>query len=122
MTRELETLTELVSARVGVPGGMTYDAFQERAIDPVSRHNPSRGVLWKIAKGEPIMVSPEVVRAVAAALDLPPARVVAAAAYQYTGLIASDVAGGLVLHDPAVDPETPEAQKAVREQRDREGE
>lgn len=118
MTREPETLTELVAARVGVPGGMTYRRAEELVAD--SGYGVSRGVIFKIAKGQTIIVSPEVVRAVAYVLGLPEQRVQEAAAYQYTGLVPTEVAGGLVLHDPAAGGDTPGSERAVRQQRERE--
>jgi hypothetical protein len=65
-------------------------------------------------------VNPSIVRAVAKALNLPTARVQAAAAYEYTGLVVAEVAGGLVLHTPSLEADTPEARKAVRRQQERE--
>lgn len=120
MTRELETLTDLVAARVGPGRDMTYRKFTELAIDPKTKHHPSRDVLWKISKNKPVKVDPAIVRAVAAGLGLPEGRVMAAAAYQYTGLVVTQVAGGYVIHDPAVEGDTAASQKAVQEQRARE--
>lgn len=119
MTRKPETLTDLVAARVGVPGGLTYRKADELVAS--SGYEVSRGVIWKIAKGGTIIISPDVVRAVAYVLDLPERRVQAAAAYQYTGLVLTEVAGGMVLHNPAVSGDTPGSEKAVRQQREREG-
>jgi hypothetical protein len=99
---------------------MTYRKFEELAVDPKDGTSPSRDTLWKISHGRPIKVNPSIVRAVAAALNLPPARVQAAAAYEYTGLDVSRVAGGLVLHAPGVDADTPETRKTVRLQQERE--
>lgn len=95
-----ETLTDLVAARVGVGRAMTFDQFEARAIDPKSRTRPSRGVLWKIAKGKPIMLNPELVSAVAAGLGLDRNRVALAAGRQYLGLDAGDPAPGA--HGPDV--------------------
>jgi hypothetical protein len=120
MAREPETLTDLVAARVGPGTAMTYRKFEERAIDPVSGHKPSLGVLWKVAKGERVIIDPELVRAVAAGIGLPEERVQAAAAYQYTGLVATEVAGGYVIHAPAVGGDTAASERAVQEQRARE--
>lgn len=117
---EPETLSSLVAERVGTGRGMTYRKFEELAVDPEDGKSPSRDTLWKISHGRPIKVNPSIVRAVAAALNLPTARVQAAAAYEYTGLNVSEVAGGLVLHDPNVDANTPEVRKAVRRQQERE--
>lgn len=122
MTKDVETLTELVAARVGPGRAMTYSKFQERAIDKESGHRPSRGVLWKIANGERVIIDKELVGAIAAGLNLPLERVQAAAAYQYTGLVATPVNGGLVVHEPGVDADTPRSRDEVRRQRGREPE
>lgn len=122
MTQEVEpeTLSSLVAERVGTGRGMTYRKFEELAVDPKDGSSPSRDTLWKISHGRPIKVNASIVRAVAAALNLPPFRVQAAAAYEYTGLNISEVAGGLVLHAPDIDADTPETEEAVRRQRERE--
>lgn len=120
MAHEAETLTDLVAARVGPGGTMTYRRFAELAVDPKSKRKPSQGVLWKIRHGERVMIDPEVVRAVAAALGLPEKRVQAAAAYQYTGLVVTEVAGGMVLHDPGVKGDASGSGDEVRRQRGRE--
>lgn len=104
MTTAAETLTDLVSARVGEGRDLTYRAFEDRALDPATGYRPSRDTVWKIAKGKPVKVSPELVRAVAAGLSLPLSRVQAAAAYQFTGFVASQVGGATVVHDPGVSP------------------
>ena len=119
MTQELETLTDLVAARVGRGKPLTYRRFEELAVDPETGHRPSRDTLWKISHGKPIKVDPAIVRAVAEALSLPPERAQRAAAYQYVGLVATEVAGGLVLHEPAVDADTSGVEGAVRQQRER---
>lgn|SRR5512134_191392 len=122
MTQEAEpeTLSSLVAERVGTGRGMTYRRFEELAVDPKDKTSPSRDTLWKISHGRPIKVNPSIVRAVAAALNLPDARVQAAAAYEYTGLVATEVAGGYVIHAPTVEGDTTASEKAVQEQRARE--
>lgn len=120
MTKEAETLTDLVAERVGEGRGMTYRQFEERAVDRKTGRRPSRDVLWKISKGKPVKVDPAIVGAVAAGLGLPENRVRAAAAYQYTGLIATEVAGGIVLHEPSAEADTDATRKAVGEQQARE--
>lgn len=122
MTQETETLTELVAARVGPGGVMTYRKFEERAVDPESGHRPSRGTLWKIANGERVIIDKEIVGAVAAGLGLPPERVQAAAAYQYLGMVVTRVGGGLVIHAPGVEADTPAVRDEVQRQHDRERE
>lgn len=103
-----ETLTDLVAARVGRGRPMTFDQFEAAAIDPESGTKPSRGVLWKVAQGKPIMVSAEIVQAIAAGLKVDPDRAKRAAALQYVGLTATDPwphahgpdVGVTVVHDP----------------------
>lgn len=119
MTQQAETLTQLVAERVGEGREMTYRAFQAKAIDPTSGYNPSVDVLWKVGTGKPFKPSPELVGAIAAGLGLPPLRVRIAAAYQYTGLVATPVDGGFVLHNPAVSGSTPASQAEVQRLRDR---
>lgn len=100
MTTEPETLTRLLADRVGDGEQlMTYRAFERKAIDPKSGYRPSRSTLWKIRNGEPIKIDERIVGAVAAGLGLDLLRVQAAAAYQYTGFVASDVAGGVAVHE-----------------------
>lgn len=100
MTNAPETLTDLVAARVGEGRALTYRAFEERAVDPQTGYRPSKGTLWKVAKDQPIKLSPDLVRAIAAGLGMPPERVQRAAAYQYTGYVATELGGGTVLHRP----------------------
>lgn len=107
MTQQAETLKDLVAERVGEGRDMTYRAFEAKAVDPETGYNPSRDVLWKVGTGRPFKLSPELVRAIAAGLGLPRWRVQAAAAYQYTGLVATSVDGGIVLHDATVEADTP---------------
>lgn len=97
-----ETLTDLVSERVGVGRPMTFDQFEAKAVDPDSGKKVSRGVLHKIAKGRDIMLSPEVVRAVAAGLGIDPQRAAVAAAVQFAGLRVSRVFEGEADSESAV--------------------
>lgn len=118
MTQEAETLTQLVADRVGEGRELTYRAFQAKAIAK-GGYQPSVDVLWKVGTGKAFKLSPELVEAIAAGLGLPPQRVQAAAAYQYTGLVASYVDGGVVLHDPAVDADTPATRDEMKRLRER---
>lgn len=97
MTQDPETLTGLVADRVGRGREMTYRVFEERAVDPETQHRPSRSLLWRIGNGETFMPTPMLVRAVAAGLRLPLARVQAAAAYQTLGLVTERVGDALIL-------------------------
>lgn len=113
MTTTPETLTRLVADRVGDGRElMSYRAFEQRAVDPDSGYQPSRNTIWKIRHGKPVNVDPQLVGAIAAGLGLDPQRVQAAAAYQYTGYVASHVAGGVAVHEPGVEPGR-RAQEAV---------
>lgn len=106
-----ETLTDLVAQRVGEGRTLTYRAFEERAVDPQTGYRPSKGTLWKVAHDHPVKPSPDLIRAIAAGLGLAPERVQRAAAYQYTGYVATELRGGTVLSQPdtPVDYSRPEA-------------
>jgi hypothetical protein len=112
---EPETLEQLVADRVGTGREMTWRQFEERAVDEESGHKPSRDTLWKIGHGKPVKIDRRVVGAVAAGLGLPPLRVKIAATYQITGLVVSEVGGGLVAHEPGVSPQAPLVQGALKE-------
>ena len=58
-------------------------------------------------------MSPEIVRALAAGLGLPPTRVQEAAAYQYTGYIARPAGTGVAVHEPGA--RTDRARQKVRQ-------
>ncbi|MFD8075868.1 hypothetical protein ACFV3E_24830 [Streptomyces sp. NPDC059718] len=94
-----ETLTQLVSERVAATG-MTWRQVGERAVDPVTGYRPAKDTVWKIARGVDVKISPELVRAVAAGVGVPQERAARAAALQYTGYVATELGGGVVLHDP----------------------
>jgi hypothetical protein len=119
MTQEAETLQQLVADRVGPGRRMTYRAFQAKAIDGGSGYQPSVDTLWKVGTGKPFKLTPELVGAIAAGLGLPLRRVQAAAAYQYTGLVVAAVDGGIVLHAPSVEADTPATRGEVRRQKGR---
>ena len=83
-------LTALVASLVGDGQRVSYRAFRARAIDPVTRHQPSTSVVWKIVHGEPIQADPRVFRAIAAGLGRRPQEIQALAARQYVGYDVSD--------------------------------
>ncbi|MFE5159679.1 hypothetical protein ACFRNT_14385 [Streptomyces sp. NPDC056697] len=99
---EPETLTRLVAERVGEGREITFRAFEAKAVDPETSYRPSRSTVWKVAKGESIKPSPELIRAFAAGLGLPLGRVQAAAARQYIGLVVEDPIGVEAGDDDAV--------------------
>lgn len=115
MTREAETLTDLVAARVGDGAQlMTYRAFAQAAVDPGSGYRPSRATLWKIRNGEPIKMDPRIVGAVAAGLGVALERAQAAAAYQYTGFLPAVVGGGGAVSEVGSEPGE-RAQKTIEQ-------
>lgn len=81
-----ETLTDLVYAAAGIRGqGITYEELAKNSIDPKTKYQPSANLLNRIGRGESIKPNPPLIRAITAGLDLPPARVQAAAHRQYIG-------------------------------------
>lgn len=83
MTSQPETLTQLVADALA--DGLTYRAFREKAVDPDSDYQPSMDTLHKVSKGKSIRLTPELVRAIAAGLQIAPTRAQRAAAVQYAG-------------------------------------
>ncbi|WP_425244815.1 hypothetical protein [Streptomyces sp. NEAU-NA10] len=105
MTSEaIETLTMLVNERVGEGRAMTWRSFEAVAVDPKGGYKPSRATLWKIGQGQPVKLSPELVRAVAEGLGIPPERAQRAAAYQYAGYVATDTGKGTIVHEAGAEP------------------
>lgn len=102
-----ETLTSLVAATLTQEGGPdTVDTLWPRCVDPETGYQPSRTTVWKFAsheRAETVKVSPQLIRAIAAGLGLDQRRVQAAAAFQYTGYVRSELEGGTVVHLPGVD-------------------
>jgi hypothetical protein len=97
-TQPAETLTQLVSERVRETG-MTWRQVEERSVDPQTGYRPNKDTVWKISRGVTVKISPELVRAIAAGLNVAPARAARAAALQYTGYVATELGQGVVLHD-----------------------
>lgn len=96
----MQTLTELVADHVGPGRPLTYDRFEEQAVDDSTGYRPSRGVLWKIANGKKVHIDPPLVRAIAAGLGLPTRRVQDAAAFQFLGLAVTEARDGVALTTP----------------------
>lgn len=86
-TRDTETLADLINAKAGKRSGkaLSFDDLSEASVDPESGYRPSGSMLWKIANYQGLKVNPDLVRAVAAGLELPLARVEAAAHRQFIG-------------------------------------
>ncbi|MFF8953845.1 hypothetical protein ACF09I_34365 [Streptomyces sp. NPDC014940] len=85
-----DALTRLVQQHVGRGRRLTFRAFEEQAVDPASGHRISKSTAENIVKGHQIKLTPEIVRAVAAGLEVPLAQVREAAIRQYVGIELSD--------------------------------
>jgi hypothetical protein len=96
-----ETLTQLVQD--GISGGVTYAQLSKRSVDPDSGYRPSANLLWKVGTGRDVKINPPLVAAIAAGLSLPPVRVQAAAAYQFTGYAIKPLGQGAVVHEPGAE-------------------
>lgn len=94
------TLRDLVHAKVGKGRPITYAAFGQAAVDPVTGYQASSTLVQWINKGKPIKIAPKVLRAIAAGIREDPERVKRAAAREYADLRLD--------YDPALDfmPET----------------
>lgn len=97
MTSQHETLTQLVAS--AIDDGLTYRALETKAIDPQTGYKPGRTTIWKVANGQKIHLTPELVRAIAAGLSVSPTRAAEAAAVQYAGYVPQTVNGATVLRD-----------------------
>jgi hypothetical protein len=102
-----DALTVLVQAHVGAGRRWSVRAFAERAVDPETGYSPGKSLIGKIIAGQGYTVSPSLVRALAAGLEVPLGTVQAAAAAQFVGVVISEVDSGgatiRVAHDPEAD-------------------
>lgn len=113
MTTDAETLTSLVASAAGKGQKLTYEQLAQRSVDPETGYRPSPNLVWRVGSGESIKVNPELVRALAAGLGLPLERVQAAAAYQFTGFVTSELAGGRAVHMPGANVEDAPKSRAL---------
>ncbi|MGW9437770.1 hypothetical protein [Streptomyces sp. NPDC055607] len=90
MSDQADALTRLVQEHVGEGRALTVRAFAERAVDPVSGTRVSKSTAGNLVQGHQIKITPEVLAAIAAGLDLPLAEVQAAAMRQYVGIVVDD--------------------------------
>ncbi|MEU3219983.1 hypothetical protein [Streptomyces sp. NPDC006971] len=102
MTSKPETLASLVAEAVD-SGGLTFAQLSDRSVDPKSGYRVGANLLWKVARQKGIKLNPELVRAIAAGLRIPPERAAAAAAYEFAGYVAAGVEGGTVVHEEGAD-------------------
>lgn len=85
-----DALTRLVQEHVGRGRRLTFRAFEEQAVDPVTGRRISKSTAENVAKGHQIKVTPEVLRAIAAGIGEDLTRVHRAAIRQYIGIEVTD--------------------------------
>lgn len=85
-----DALTRLVQQHVGRGRRLTFRAFEEQAVDPLTQRRISKSTAENVAKGHQIKVTPEVLRAIAAGIGEDIRRVRAAAIRQYIGIEVTD--------------------------------
>lgn len=112
MTNGMETLAGLVAAAVD-RGEVTFAQLSERAVDPETGYQPSANMLWKVARQKGVKLNPALVRAIAVGLRLPEPRVQLAAAYEFAGLVATELDGGTVVRDHDAEPGNMPKSRAV---------
>ncbi|MFJ9468372.1 hypothetical protein [Streptomyces caniferus] len=94
MPEQRDALTELVQQHVGVGKRWSTREFAAVAVDPESGWAPSKSLVAKIIGGQGYDITPHLVSAVAAALELPRDIVAAAAHLQVIGYAEEELAGG----------------------------
>lgn len=90
MSDHEDALTRLVQKHVGRGRQLTFRAFEEAAVDPVTGRRISKSTAENVARGHQIKVTPEVLRAIAAGIGEDIAVVRAAAIRQYIGIEVTD--------------------------------
>lgn len=94
MPERLDALTKLMQQHVGTHrGGLTVAAFRERAVDPESGYRPSNGLVGDLIQGKTPKISPELISALAAGLEMPREVVAAAAHLQVIGYEEHEMSG-----------------------------
>jgi hypothetical protein len=92
MSDQEDALTRLVQEHVGRGRRLTYRRFEEQAVDPRTGRRIGKSLAELIVKGHQVKLTPAIVRAVAAGLELPYTQVREAAIRQYIGVEISDLA------------------------------
>ncbi|MFI1287418.1 hypothetical protein ACH4VM_02720 [Streptomyces sp. NPDC020792] len=90
-------MTELVQQHVGThtgPDKMSVAAFVQRAVDPDSGYRPSNGLVGKVVRGQSYVITPQLVGAIAAGLNIPREVAAAAAHLQLIGYEKAELKGG----------------------------
>jgi transcriptional regulator with XRE-family HTH domain len=130
MPDQSDALTRLVQEHVGPGRPITIRAFAAAAVDPKSKEGLSKSTVGNLVQGHAIKPTPEIVRAIAAGLGVPLARVQAAAMEQYIGVVVDDPFGiepgntdavVRVAHPADESGDTPEVRAFIEEARAREG-
>ncbi|MFH9823076.1 hypothetical protein [Streptomyces bobili] len=85
-----DALTRLVQEHVGRGRPLTFRAFEERAVDPVTGYRMGKSTAGEVARGHWIKITPAILRAIAAGIGVDPAVVRAAAYRQYIGIEVTD--------------------------------
>lgn len=94
MPEQRNALTELVRASVGAGRRMSTRDFAAAAVDTETGWSPGKSLVQKITSGQGYNITPQLVSAVAAGLDLPREIVAAAAHLQTIGYTAEELTGG----------------------------
>lgn len=87
---DLTALTRLVQEHVGEGRPITVRRFAEQAVDPKTGTRISKSTVGNLIQGHVIKITPAVLGAIAAGLDVPLLKVQAAAMQQYVGLVLDD--------------------------------
>lgn len=90
MPDQNDALTRLVQEHVGDGRAITIRAFARNAVDPETGTTISKSTVGNLVQGHSIKITPEVLRAIAAGLALPFAKVQMAAMRQYVGIVVDD--------------------------------
>lgn len=97
-----DALTRLVQEHVGRGRPLTFRAFEERAVDPITGYRMGKSTAGEVARGHQIKITPAVLRAIAAGIGVAPSIVRAAAVRQYIGIEVTDPYGAEPGDDDAV--------------------
>lgn len=96
MYQQRDALTELVTRHVGEGRHMTTREFAAAAVDPQSGWSPSKSLVGNIITGMGYKVTPQLVSALAAGLNLDRQIVAAAAHFQAIGYTEQELQAGAV--------------------------
>lgn len=124
MPQQRDALTEIVRQHVGAGRRMSTREFAAVAVDPESGWSPSKSLVAKIIGGQGYDVTPQLVSAVAAGLELDREIVAAAAHLQVIGYTVAELAKGApakLIRVIGTEPGSDDKARAVAERWDAEG-